>query len=80
LLKSISVLNNSIIFVETFKSKNMETEEIIGLIKQREKEYYATLMEMTRAFGSDDPATNRMRAKWGAITELIDTLKLNEDE
>lgn len=58
----------------------METEEIIGLIKQREKEYYATLMDMTRAFGSDDPATNRMRAKWGAITELIDTLKLNEDE
>ena len=58
----------------------METEEIISLIRQREKKYYEDLLEMTRAFGSDDPATNRMRARWGAITELLDTLKLNEDE
>ena len=58
----------------------METEAIIRLLKQTEKEYYLELTELSLVFGNNYPGTNLVRAKWSAVRDLIEQLNLNEDE
>jgi hypothetical protein len=56
----------------------MTKEEILDLIRSKEAELYAELLEMRQAFGADDRGTLHTQAQWGALVNLLDTIEENE--
>lgn len=58
----------------------MNAKEMIKVILQTEKEYYAILNEYTKEFGVNDPDTNRARSRWMGIVNLIETLKIENND
>ena len=56
----------------------MNKEQIIELIRSKEAELYAELLEMRAAFGATDRGTLHTQAQWGALINLLDTIEENE--
>ena len=56
----------------------MNKEQIIELIRSKEAELYAELLEMRAAFGANDRGTLHTQAQWGALINLLDTIEENE--
>lgn len=57
----------------------MNKEQIIELIKSQEAELYQELLEMREAFGATDRGTLNTQARWGAISDLHETIEAYEN-
>lgn len=55
-------------------------EQMIEIIKDTERHFYTDLNEMSHIFGNDDWSTNRARAKWMAIVDLMETLNITNND
>ena len=55
----------------------MNKEQIIELIRSQEAELYAELLDMRSSFGANDRGT--LHTQWGALVNLLDTIKENEN-
>jgi hypothetical protein len=57
----------------------MDKEQIIDLLKSKEAELYAELLDMRSSFGNNDRGTLHTQAQWGAIVNILDTIEENEN-
>jgi hypothetical protein len=57
----------------------MNKEQILELIRSKEAELYAELLEQREYFGANDRGTLHTQAQWGALVNLLDTIEENEN-
>lgn len=57
----------------------MNKEQIIELIRATEAELLQQAIEMRQAFGPNDKAALNTQARWGAISDLLETIEQHEN-
>lgn len=57
----------------------MNKEEILELIRSKEAELYAELLDMRQAFGANDRGALHTQAQWGALVNILDKIEENEN-
>jgi hypothetical protein len=57
----------------------MTKDEILELIRSKEAELYAELLDMRQSFVANNRGTLHTRAQWCAIVSLLDTIEENEN-
>jgi hypothetical protein len=59
----------------------MTKEQILDMIKDKERELYCDYVFSREHYGNEDQATIRCGAEWGALSSLLDNiLDLEENE
>jgi hypothetical protein len=59
----------------------MSKEQLLDLIKDKERELYSDYIYSREHYGHEDKATIRCGAEWSAVSSLLDNiLDLEEDE